>query len=145
MQLAVLGNYTLVSAQGSTIALYFRSPFKTRHYYSISLNDARVIQTDIPASNGVIHSLDRVLFTDIWQFSTSYPYIYALILQDPNLSTLKYTLRATGLDSVLTLLGPQYTLFAPTNEAFNDPSVGPLFNYNNLKALKQVLLYHILG
>jgi uncharacterized surface protein with fasciclin (FAS1) repeats len=65
---------------------------------------------------------------------------------NPDLSTLKYALDATGLDRVLSgyTADNQYTVFAPTNEAFEDPVLAPLFDPNNRDILKNVLLYHVL-
>ena len=145
-QLATYPNSTLISAQGSTITLNARSPTNTLFAQVISLNDARVIKANIAASNGLVHSLDRVLLSDVWQFTSPYPNIYGLISQDPNLSTLTYALKATGLDQVLTQYGTnQLTLFAPTNAAFEAPVLAPLFDLSNRAELKQVLLYHVLG
>lgn len=90
--------------------------------------------------------MDRVLLLDTWQFDYPNPNLYYIISMNPDLSTLKYALDATGLDSVLSgyTADNQYTVFAPTNEAFEDPVLAPLFDPNNRDILKNVLLYHVL-
>ena len=132
--------------QGSTITLNARSPTNTLFAQVISLNDARVIKANIAASNGLVHSLDRVLLSDVWQFTSPFPNIYSLVSRDPNLSTLAYALKATGLSQVLAFAGAnQLTLLAPTNAAFEDPLLAPLFDLDNRPQLKQLLLYHVIG
>ncbi len=139
-------NHTLTTAAGSTITINARSPLQSLNPLVLSINNARVIKANIQASNGFIYSLDRVLLTDLWELTSPYPNIYGLILNNPDLSTLAYALSATGLDKVLTqFTGTEFTVFAPTNDAFNDPNVAWLFNINYRDALKNVLLYHVLG
>ena len=62
---------------------------------------------------------------------------------DGGFKTLVSLLQATGLDEVLSGAGP-YTVFAPTDEAFEELP-GWLVNFlvNNPAYLKAVLLYHV--
>lgn len=63
---------------------------------------------------------------------------------DERFSTLATALDSTGLDSVLAGSGP-YTLFAPTNAAFNrlpDGTVPDLLDAENQDRLRSILLYH---
>ena len=59
-----------------------------------------------------------------------------------NFSILHKALEATGLDK--TLKEGTYTVFAPTDEAFNKLPTGMLDNLmNDKEALKNILLYHV--
>lgn len=63
---------------------------------------------------------------------------------DERFSTLATALDSTGLDSVLAQSGP-YTLFAPTNAAFNrlpEGTVSDLLDAENQDRLRSILLYH---
>jgi uncharacterized surface protein with fasciclin (FAS1) repeats len=59
-----------------------------------------------------------------------------------NFETLKKALKATGLDE--TLKKGNYTVFAPTDEAFAKLPEGTLEKLmNDKEALKKILLYHV--
>lgn len=59
-----------------------------------------------------------------------------------NFTILKKALKATGLDE--TLKGGNFTVFAPTDEAFNKLPAGTLDNLlKDKEALKKILLYHV--
>ena len=61
---------------------------------------------------------------------------------DPQFSILVGALERVGLVSVLNSDGP-FTVFAPTNDAFND--LGVDLNAISDDALTEILLYHVLG
>lgn len=64
---------------------------------------------------------------------------------DPNFSTLVTALESTGLDTTLAGAGP-FTVFAPTNDAFDDLDPDLLSALlADTDALTQVLLYHVLS
>ena len=102
-----------------------------------------VTQTDIDASNGVVHLIDAVLLP---------PTIVDLALQNPNLSSLVAALTRGDLSqdfvSILSGDGP-FTVFAPTNGAFQDllDSNPAWTSLNDIPAatLEAVLLYHVIG
>lgn len=59
-----------------------------------------------------------------------------------NFTILNKALKATGLDEVLK--SGKYTVFAPTDEAFNALPAGTLENLmNDQEALKKILLFHV--
>lgn len=76
--------------------------------------------------------------------------IYDIVESNDDFSTLKFALDATGLDAVLDSDGVQFTVFAPTNAAFEKVAaelgtdVGGLvaFLVDN-ELLADVLLYHV--
>uniref|UniRef100_A0A673L2Z2 Transforming growth factor-beta-induced protein ig-h3 n=1 Tax=Sinocyclocheilus rhinocerous TaxID=307959 RepID=A0A673L2Z2_9TELE len=83
------------------------------HHYSngiVTVNCARLVKTDQHATNGIVHVVDRVI-TAITNNVNS------LIDTDDDLDTLRTAVAAAGLTSLLENEG-SYTIFAPTNEAF---------------------------
>jgi len=72
--------------------------------------------------------------------------ITSVLRTDARFSTLATSLDSTRLDSVLATEGP-YTLFAPTNDAFNklpDGTVSDLLDQENRERLRTILRYHVL-
>lgn len=101
-------------------------------------NDIRVTTTDIQASNGVIHVIDKVMLPpkDIPGVATD----------TPSLSTLVAALTRANLVNDLKAAGP-FTVFAPTNEAFaallaSNPAWTTL-NDIPIATLTEVLKYHV--
>nr|WP_229805184.1 fasciclin domain-containing protein [Alteromonas halophila] len=73
--------------------------------------------------------------------------IVGVAAENDNFSTLVKAVKAAGLVSVLKQDGP-YTVFAPTNEAFNtlpDGTLEMLLKPENKDELKKVLTYHVLA
>lgn len=97
---------------------------------------ARVIAADIPASNGVIHGINRVLIP---------PTILGVALNEPRFSTLVTLVEAAGLKGALASKGP-LTLLAPTNAAFAKlPQATVDALLADRAALRKVLLYHVIA
>lgn len=109
----------------------------------VKLNDlATVVSTDIEASNGIIHVIDSVLVPPASESST----IADVVASNEDFSTLLAALEAAGLTETLAGAG-DFTVFAPTNEAFAALPAGTL---DTLLAdpqgqLSQILLYHVVG
>ncbi|GLD68814.1 transforming growth factor-beta-induced protein ig-h3 [Lates japonicus] len=110
------------------------------HHYSngiVTVNCARLIKPDQHATNGIVHVVDRV----ITAVSNN---VHTLIDVDEDLETLRTAIAAAGLTAMLEEEG-QYTIFAPTNEAFEKI---PQETLNRILgdpvALKDLLNYHIL-
>ena len=103
---------------------------------SIFINESRVFARDVNCSNGIIHVIDAVL-----QPKT----VVDIASANPDLSTLVTALERTGLTAVLKK--GCFTVFAPTNEAFDTffASLGTDVNNINVNVLKNVLLNHTLG
>lgn len=101
------------------------------------INEAQIIITDIEASNGVIHVIDKVILPkDI---------VDAAVFNKFN--TLVAAVQAAGLVDTLKGEGP-FTVFAPTDEAFAKLPAGTLDNLlkpANKKQLTDILLYHVVS
>ena len=79
--------------------------------------------------------------------SLAKPTIAKIAAGNPAFSTLVAALKATGLVGVLNGRG-NYTVFAPTNDAFAALPAGTVANLlkpKNRGKLKSILLYHVLG
>ncbi|MCO4747371.1 MAG: fasciclin domain-containing protein [Proteobacteria bacterium] len=111
--------------------------FKVSVDGDVYINDAMVTVTDIEADNGIIHVIDTVLLPP--------PTITDIAVADDQFSTLVAALTAADLADTLAGEGP-YTVFAPTNAAFDalpDGTVSGLLN--DIPALTNILLYHVVA
>jgi uncharacterized surface protein with fasciclin (FAS1) repeats len=111
---------------------------------SLYLNESMVIETDIEASNGVIHVIDAVL-TPI---SVGEPEgsIVDIALASPDLTTLVAALQAADLVGTLADETSTFTVFAPTDDAFaalGEDAIAALLA--DPAALSDVLLYHVIA
>jgi uncharacterized surface protein with fasciclin (FAS1) repeats len=105
------------------------------------LNDnVRIVIKDIKASNGIVHVIDTVLIPP--SLLPAPKSILEIASADPRFSTLVGALTATGLDKVLAGSGP-FTVFVPTNEAFEALKTKLGGTLPSGDALKNVLLYHV--
>jgi len=102
---------------------------------------ARIIETDLEASNGVVHAIDRVILP-------ADKNIVETALGLPDFSILVEAVVAADLQGALSGTGP-FTVFAPTNAAFaallGELGVTKDQLLANKPLLTQVLTYHVLG
>jgi transforming growth factor-beta-induced protein len=120
------GYYSSLSpAQGRTVSMYIGTDM------GVSINDAaNVTSADIEASNGVIHAIDAVLLP---------PTVVDLAVQNGNFGTLVSAVVGAGLAETLSDATGQFTVFAPTDDAF------AALGENVPDDLAPILLYHVLG
>jgi len=136
------GYYSTASANSAGNALSLYAAVGA----NVVLNDvATVTETDITASNGVAHVIDRVLLPLS---------VHGLVALNSEYSSLGTALSlADGdLDDVLAGDAGRYTVFAPNNAAFD--SAVALLGFNDLAdlvaglgtdGLASVLLYHVVS
>ena len=120
---------------------------------TVMVNDATVVATDIKASNGIIHVIDKVLFPptdpgpepamDDGAMGT----VVDVAVASGSFPTLVAAVQAAGLAETLSGDGP-FTVLAPTEDAFADllamlgmPAEAVL---GNVELLTSVLTYHVL-
>ena len=104
----------------------------------VFIDNAMVTVGDIVADNGVVHVIDAVLIP------TS-PTIYDIVSNSTNHTTLKTAIDACSLVGTLSGPGP-FTLFAPTDDAFNLLPAGTVAALlNDIPALTNILLHHVVG
>lgn len=132
-QVVKLNNKNVTTAAGIPVRVQIR---KGNVLFKAGVRQpARVIAADIPATNGVIHGINRVLIP---------PTILGVTLSDPQFSTLAALVDAAGLKGTLASKGP-FTLLAPTNAAFRKlPKATVDALLADRAALRRVLLYHVL-
>ncbi len=106
----------------------------------VMVDDAKVLATDIMASNGVIHVIDSVMLP-------SSDSIVGVAEKAGSFGTLIAAVKAAGLADVLMGDGP-FTVFAPTDEAFAalpDGTVESLLKEENRSKLQTILKYHVVS
>ncbi|MDP2175918.1 MAG: fasciclin domain-containing protein [Bacteroidota bacterium] len=107
---------------------------------SVYINQALVTTANVGAENGVVHVLDAVLLP-------SETVIDVALDDQTNFSTLTSAVIKAELMPALTDPFKKYTVFAPTNTAFNNLALALSTDLNGILALpnlKDVLLYHVL-
>ncbi len=111
----------------------------------VLVNRAKVTRANVPASNGVIHVINKVLLPPAEP--TSLNSIVDVLHLDGRFSVLLAALDVTGLDDAVAGAGP-FTLFAPTDEAFEALLAELGITPDQLLAnpdLSSILLYHVIG
>lgn len=123
---------------GTDMSLYFNTSDGVK-FNGIST----VFQADVVGTNGIIHAVDTVI--DI-------PTVVTFAIADPNFSTLVEALTTltpgTDFASILSRtegsnadgINPNFTVFAPTNDAFDALAAIP-----GEVVLTQVLLHHVIN
>ncbi len=117
----------------------------------------KVISTDIMANNGIIHVIDGILLPDLTtevveeeveveEVDTTTLTITEIAASIEDFSTLVTALQAAELDGVLNGTD-NYTVFAPTNAAFEALPEGTLETLlaDPTGDLADILLYHVVG
>ena len=116
---------------------------------SLYVNGSKILGTDVRASNGYVHSIDKVLLAtggnvveSAVALSTSQVFV------KPELTLLVAAVVKCGLAGALSAPGP-YTVFAPTDQAFIDAGIPNVAAINamtpaQVQGLTTVLLNHVL-
>jgi transforming growth factor-beta-induced protein len=104
---------------------------------------ATILLTDVQTANGVIHAIDKVLLPNE-VLDIIDPTITGLAMMTGDLSTLNEALEITGLDAVLNDRSGDFSVFAPTNAAFDTFLAGAAITDVPVDVLTQVILNHAL-
>jgi uncharacterized surface protein with fasciclin (FAS1) repeats len=108
---------------------------------------AKVLAADVRASNGIIHIIDNVLIPPTQN-------IAEIAIANGSFTALVAALVKTNLVGVFNSDAiANYTVFAPTDEAFaklpaplnNAANIGAITDAVTINTLRSVLLYHVLG
>jgi uncharacterized surface protein with fasciclin (FAS1) repeats len=105
---------------------------------NFTVGQVTITKTDIQCSNGVVHVIDAVL-------TPSESNLAEVAGTTGNFSTFLKACQAAGLDAMLVKNG-NYTVFAPTDEAFAKLPAGTLemlMQPENRTQLREILSYHI--
>ncbi len=106
---------------------------------SLTIDDVPVNETDFICSNGVVHFIDDVL-------DPVEPDLFETLEADGRFGILSQLLKRSGLTKLLQNRHKNYTVFAPTDEAFATLPKGTidrLMAPENLDLLNEVILAHI--
>ncbi|MEC8328561.1 MAG: fasciclin domain-containing protein [Pseudomonadota bacterium] len=109
------------------------------------INSSKVSAANVEASNGVIHVVDQVILPPSMKGEPTQN-IVEVAVNNPNFSTLVSALQAANLVDALADETKSYTVFAPTNAAFDkipDDALTALLADNT--ALTNVLLQHVVA
>lgn len=137
---------SLATAQGGTLDV------RVNDDGEIFINDARVIEADIPAKNGVIHVIADVLVPEDVELpkaparadrdetsGSDLDTIIGVLEADGRFTTLLDALEDADLAESLASAG-DYTLFAPTDDAFDALDI----ELTDAQ-LRAILRYHVVG
>jgi uncharacterized surface protein with fasciclin (FAS1) repeats len=160
-KLQAILKYHVVAGKTSSTDLMKHSEAKTlqgdKVNLSLTVNNAKVIQADVEASNGVIHVIDQVVLPDSFPPIKGYATkraegqpdktIVQTAVASGQFKTLVAAIQAAGLADALSGEGP-FTVFAPTDKAFAklpDGTVENLVRPENKAKLQAILKYHVLA
>ncbi|WP_299433792.1 fasciclin domain-containing protein [uncultured Maribacter sp.] len=120
--------------------------------------NANLLEIDTKASNGILHTIDKILIpAEVQEFlnttnATNSKTISELVQENEDFSLLKDALEITGLLDTLNEDGT-YTVFAPTNDSFGGiyallgagiTSLDDIDTTFEIDLLRDVLSYHVL-
>ena len=101
----------------------------------VKINDVNVVIADVPASNGIIHAIDGVLLPptvaealglggdameeeEAMEEEATVGNLAEVATEAGSFTTLLAAVEAAGLTDAITAEGSQFTVFAPTDDAF---------------------------
>ena len=140
----VLGAEVMSSdlSDGQTAATLFGQDITVtiNNMMEVFINTAQVTAPDLDATNGVVHVIDEVILPPNVTVAD-------VVINSSVHETLEGAVIAADLAGTLSDLNSNFTVFAPTDDAFAalDPSVLNILTSNADTKLKNALLYHVLG
>jgi uncharacterized surface protein with fasciclin (FAS1) repeats len=129
---------TGVPASDTVKTLLGLNLYASKNANGVFVNGIKVKTADIAASNGVIHVIENVLIPPTQT-------IAEIAAGNPNLSLLVAAVVKAGLLSAVSSPG-KYTVFVPTNAAFNSAGFNTADDINNASSdlITTVVKYHVL-
>lgn len=129
-------NAKVVTAGGDSV-------FVTKNSNGVFVNGINVVKADIPASNGVIHTISKVLLpaagniVQVASADTTFSFLVAAVVKASSGSTNVASILSGG--SIL-------TVFAPTNNAFRAAGFATIdaVKAANANTLTTILTYHVI-
>lgn len=110
---------------------------------TLNVGGATVTMTDIYATNGLIHVIDAVIVGDL---SLPMPSVMDVARSSDDFNTLVAALEATDLDQPLANMDNSFTVFAPTDAAFDalgQDTIDALLA--DTDTLSNILQYHVIS
>ncbi|GAB3732028.1 hypothetical protein GCM10027594_13940 [Hymenobacter agri] len=119
----------------------------TRADGSKYVNGSKILATDVKATNGLVHPIDKVMIaTGGNVVESAVALSTAKVFVKPELTFLVAAVLRCNLQGLLSQPGP-YTVFAPTDQAFRDagiPSIDAI-NKMDVNTLTGILANHVLA
>ncbi|MEO0444162.1 MAG: fasciclin domain-containing protein [Pseudomonadota bacterium] len=136
----------LTAIAGNTIATGNSDPLAlSLGGMDLFANLSTVSTADVDASNGIIHIIDTVLLPPADAAAPTFNIVETAIAAG-NFTTLVTALQATGLDSTLADPNAEFTVFAPTDDAFNLLGTDTINNLlMDTDTLSEILTKHVLS
>jgi transforming growth factor-beta-induced protein len=142
---AVANRSTLMTLMGEPISIDVKNG-------QIVLNDTVIVTTtDIVAENGVVHVINGVLLPPENALSTSDKgspdaTLLQVLEEDGRFTTFLTLAEQAGFTDEFSAVNNTYTIFAPTDTAFENMSEEQMDEYTkNTAAIKAILSYHLVG
>ena len=137
---------TAIGLAGTTIVMQNNKAAElTLDGDTLMINNANVTTTDVTASNGIIHVIDAVLTPPNTDTTAATVDIVATLAGKADYSMLLAILQSSGLDDTLADSEKTYTVFAPTNAAFEAAGTEiQVALATDANALESILLGHVL-
>lgn len=130
-------NQPIKTLEKNTINIGSRSP--------LIVNQVSAATADVPATNGMIHIINKVLLPPQFEFPDKD--VMQLARTDRQMKEFQKFVLAAGMEQDLKSAGP-FTVFAPINEAFTSLDSGvyaALLRAENRDALRRILKYHVIA
>jgi transforming growth factor-beta-induced protein len=111
-------------------------------------NSVTVTTRDVLCSNGVVHIVDAVIIPNLQPPQPPAQNLVQLCESTPSLSILTAALVAADLTDTLSDASKKFTVFAPTDDAFDALPAGvldDLMKPENKQELADILTYHVLS
>lgn len=112
------------------------------------INGSKIILTNVSASNGTVHAIDKVMIaTGVNIVESALLLNDAKVFKTPELTFLVQAVVTSGLAPVLADPNNNFTIFAPTDAAFKAVGFNTVEDVANADPafLQQVLLNHAIG
>ncbi len=137
--LAQSAENTVETANGDNVSLSFVDSM-------LYVNGAKVSAADVMADNGVIHVIDNVIIPPAMMDAPTQNIVEVALADPDNFSTLVDALTVADLVTTLSNEEATFTVFAPTNAAFEavDPDALAAL-LADIEALTTVLLTHVVS
>lgn len=128
---AIIGNATTHNVEGDLLNLE-----RTIDDELIFERKSKIVETDIIATNGVIHLIDTIIIPDSGLYIGS-------VLKHQNYSKFQELIEKADLEDQINGL-QNATVFVPNNQAFETPEGQKLLNEieNDKEKLKEIVRYH---
>jgi uncharacterized surface protein with fasciclin (FAS1) repeats len=131
-------NSAAVPTSAAVATLEGKNLYASNNANGVFVNGIKVKQADVAASNGIIHVISKVMMPPTQT-------IAEIAASNPDFSLLLAAVVRAGLATAVSSEG-NYTVFAPTNAAFNAAGFNSAADINNAdqQLISTVVRYHVL-